>query len=85
MGASKFIENAVKHVYNAFDVSSFAVGSPERLFEYANENSGDRRYKIHILAADSSFRSGIVKWRGTRYYFYQDALTGEVETEISYR
>lgn len=83
MSASRFIENAVKHVHNTFDVSSYPIQSPERLAEYVSEHAPDRRYKLHLLAASSDFRSGIVRWRGARYYFYQDYTTKEVEVEYA--
>ena len=38
--------------------------------KYIENTSRDRRYKAHWLTATSSYRSGIIKYMGIRYYFY---------------
>jgi len=43
----------------------------EHIYQYGN----DRRYKLHLLAASTSFRSALVKYHGISYYVDHDYPT----------
>lgn len=47
---------------------------------YIYDHAPDRRYKLAWRAACSSFRSGIVEYRGRRYWFYYN-VDGTIDWE----
>lgn len=49
------------------------------MIEYCNNYAADKRYKPFILASTTSGKSGILKYRGYKYYWY--IINGFVEVE----
>jgi len=61
--------------------------SGQGLAQFISETGQDRRYKAKILAATSDYSSGILTYKGYKYYFSAIAPwtycpEGEIEVEV---
>lgn len=50
-----------------------------KMLEYCNIYSNDRRYKPFVLACTTSGNSGIIQYQNMKYYFYKTINGLEVE------
>ena len=58
------------------------------LAEHLNDTGIDKRYKAHLLAGTTNGTSGIIQYKGIKYYFHCIAPwtycpAGEITVEIS--
>lgn len=64
------VQRAVEHLHaDEFHPTAYRRLDPARLNEWVQNSGLDRRYRMHLLAATTDYRSGIIRWHGTRYHF----------------